>query len=238
VIRNAAAEPHVVALCEFLKEAGAHIEGQGSSTLTVCGGKPLHGCATTIIPDMIEAGTYLCAAMAAGGRVTVKNVVPQHLEAALDVLRAMGANLTVGKSYVTLRAPSRYLGVEVTTGPYPAFPTDLHPQLAALFALGHRATGTGRVVEAVWQERFRYAEELGKLGARVRIQGASATFSPSVLHAATLRSPDLRGGAALLIAALATEGRTEITNAATVGRGYEHLESKFRALGADIRVFG
>ncbi len=238
VIRNAAAEPHVVALCEFLKAAGAHIEGQGSSTLTVFGGEPLRGCRCTVIPDMIEAGTYLCAAMATGGRVTVKNVVPAHLGSTLDTFRDMGASLTVGKSYITLKAPKRYQGVDVVTGPYPAFPTDLHPQFAALFALGHRTTGTGRVFERVWQERFRYTEELCKLGAFVKIRGDCAAFSPSALHPAVLRSPDLRGGVALVIAALSVAGRTEITNAATVGRGYEHFESKFRNIGADIRVFG
>jgi len=238
VIRNAAAEPHVVALCEFLTLSGATVKGQGTDTLTVLGGTPLHGCKCTVIPDMIEAGTYLCAAMAAGGRVTVKNVVPEHLGAALDTLRDMGATLTVGKNRITLKAPRRYCGVDVTTGPYPAFPTDLHPQFAALFTLGHRATGKGRVFERVWQERFRYTEELSKLGACVKIKGECAAFSPSVLHPATLRSPDLRGGVSLVIAALSIAGRTEITNAATVGRGYEHFESKLRNIGADVRIFG
>ena len=238
VIRNAAAEPHVVALCDFLRAAGARIKGRGSDTLTVFGGAPLHGCRCTVIPDMIEAGTYLCAAMAAGGRVTVRNVVPSHLGAALDVFRDMGASLTVGKTYITIKAPARYRAVDVTTGPYPAFPTDLHPQFAALFTIGHRTTGTGRVFERVWQERFRYTEELSRLGAHVKIKGECATFSPCPLHPATLRSPDLRGGVALVIAALSVGGRTEITNAATVGRGYEHFESKLRGLGADVRVFG
>ncbi len=237
-IRNAAAEPHVVALCEFLTAAGAKIEGKGTATLTVRGGKPLHGCRFSVIPDMIEAGTYLSAAMAAGGRVTVRNVNPAHLTCVLDTLQKMGATLTVGKSYITLKAPAQYRALTIETGPYPAFPTDLHPQFAALFTIGGRATGQGRVYERIWRERFRYTEELGKMGAKCQIEGECAAFLPQALTPATVRSPDLRGGAALLIAAIAVRGRTEITNAATVGRGYEHLESKFRALGADIRVLG
>ena len=238
VIRNAAAEPHVVALCEFLTKAGAQIRGKGTDTLTVYGGKSLHGCQITVIPDMIEAGTYLCAAMAAGGRVTVKNVMPSHLGAVLDVLREMGATLTVGKTQIILRAPTRCHAVTVQTGPYPAFPTDLHPQFAALFALGGRTVGEGQVLERVWQDRFRYTEELVKMGASVKISGERATFFPKMLTPSVVRSPDLRGGVALLLAALSVKGRTEITNAATIGRGYEHLETKFRSLGADIRVLG
>lgn len=238
VIRNAAAEPHVVALCEFLTKAGAKIVGQGTDTLTVFGTNTLKGCRFSIIPDMIEAGTYLCAAMAAGGRVTVKNVQPAHLTAVLDTLREMGAGLSVGKTQITLRAPAKYQALDIKTGPYPQFPTDLHPQFAALFALGGRTVGTGRVFERVWQERFRYTEELQKMGAAVKITGDCAAFSPQKLLPATVRSPDLRGGVALVLAALGVSGRTEITNAATIGRGYEHLEAKLRSLGADVRVFG
>ncbi len=238
VIRNAAAEPHVVALCDFLTAAGAQIWGTGTDTLTVKGQKALHGCRCSVIPDMIEAGTYLAAAMAAGGRVTVRNVCPAHLACVLDTLQAMGATLTVGKSDITLRAPTVYRATDIETGPYPAFPTDLHPQLAALFAIGGRAVGQGSVCERIWRERFRYTDELCKMGAVCKIEGERVTFSPQTLLPTTVRSPDLRGGAALLIAALAVSGRTEITNAATVGRGYEHLESKLRTIGADVRVLG
>lgn len=237
-IRNAAVEPHVAALCDYLTAAGAEIAGQGTDVLTVFGKKPLHGCRFSIIPDMIEAGTYLAAAMATGGRVTVKNVVSTHLDAPLALLREMGAAVTVGKNHVTLKAPAHYRALTVQTGPYPAFPTDLHPQFAALFTIGTRATGTGRVAERVWRERFRYTEELAKMGAEVKIEGECAEFLPSQLFPAIVRSPDLRGGVALLIAALAVKGRTEITNAATVGRGYEHLETKLRGIGADVRVLG
>lgn len=238
VIRNAAAEPHVVALCEFLSAAGAEIGGVGTPTLTVVGKKPLHGCRFSVIPDMIEAGTYLAAAMATGGRITVQNVVPQHLGSVLTTLGKMGASLTVGESDITLKAPPHYRSLAIKTGPYPAFPTDLHPQFATLFAIGGRAVGEGSVTELVWQARFRYTEELAKMGAKCQLDGERVTFSPCDLSPALVRSPDLRGGAALLIAALAANGHTEITNAATIGRGYEHLENKLRSLGADIRVLG
>ena len=187
---------------------------------------------------MIEAGTYLAAAMATGGQITVQNVAPQHLSSVLDTLEKMGASLAVGERDITLTAPPRYRALTIKTGPYPAFPTDLHPQFATLFTIGGRATGKGSLVERVWQSRFRYTEELAKMGATCQIEGERVTFSPCNLSPATVRSPDLRGGAALLIAALATKGHTEITNAATIGRGYEHLENKLRSLGADIRVLG
>jgi len=238
VIRGAAAEPHVAALCDFLVAAGATVEGQGSDTLTVKGKKPLHGCRFTVIPDMIEAGTYLACAMATGGRVSVKNVAPDHLAAPLALFREMGATAAVGVDGITLHAPPRYRCVAVETGPYPAFPTDLHPQFAALFALGERAVGEGSVTERVWQSRFRYLEELAKMGARFTVDGINAAITPMPLHAATVRAPDLRGGAALLIAALATGGESEITNAAVLRRGYEHLEAKLSALGANVRVLG
>lgn len=238
VIRGAAAEPHVAALCDFLVAAGAHIEGQGSHTLTVIGKKPLHGCRFTVIPDMIEAGTYLACAMATGGCVRVKNVAPTHLETPLALFREMGASVAVGADEITLQAPQKYRALAFETGPYPAFPTDLHPQLAALFTIGARAVGTGRVTECVWQSRFRYLEELAKMGARYTLDDTTATITPSPLCAATVRAPDLRGGAALLIAALAAKGQSEITNAAVLRRGYEHLEAKLRALGANVRVLG
>ena len=238
VIRGAAAEPHVAALCDFLVAAGAKIEGQGSDTLTVVGGTPLHGCRFTVIPDMIEAGTYLAMAMATGGRVSALGVQPSHLEAPLAIFRRMGATVAVEAEAVTLHAPPCYRSVAITTGPYPAFPTDLHPQIAALFAIGDRAEGQGSVTECVWESRFRYLTELQKMGAASEVLGATATITPVPLHAATMRAPDLRGGAALLIAALSQKGQSEITNAALLRRGYEHLEAKLQSLGAAVRVLG
>ena len=197
VIRNAAAEPHVGALCAFLTAAGAQIEGVHTNTLRVYGGSPLHGCTFTVIPDMIEAGTYLAAAMACGGRVTVTNTAPSHLEATLAAFGKMGATVLVGENEVTLIAPDSYRGIALETGPYPALPTDLHPQLATLFAIGGRAVGEGSVDERVWQSRFRYTEELLKMGADLSVAESVLTVRPSALHAATVRAPDLRGGVVL-----------------------------------------
>ncbi|MBQ8340705.1 MAG: UDP-N-acetylglucosamine 1-carboxyvinyltransferase [Clostridia bacterium] len=238
VLSCVAIEPHVQALAAFLRAAGADISPFEEGTVRVRGGAPLHGCHVTVIPDMIEAGTYLCAAMATGGRVMLQDVVPEHLGALLWVLERMGVRLQIRRDSILLEAPERYRCTRIETGPYPAFPTDLHPQMAALFCIGGRAVGEGSVRERVWQSRFRYTEELRKMGAAVRIGGEEARFVPSPLHGAEVRSPDLRGGAALLLAALAVEERTEITNAATIGRGYEHLEAKLRALGARVRVYG
>ena len=237
VIRNAAAEPHVVALCDFLCAAGAKIEGIGTETVRVFGVSRLHGVAHRIIPDMIEAGTYLCAGMACGGPVTVSDVCPAHLAALLDAFRKMGGAVKVGKDWVSVACLEKYQNISVETAPYPGFPTDLHPQLTALFALGMRAVGEGRMRERIWRERFRYVEGLRKMGADITVNGECATVRPAPLRACTVRSPDLRGGAALLLAALATAGESEITNAATLARGYEHLEEKLTALGAQVRVY-
>lgn len=236
VLEGVAEEPHVQALAAFLRAAGAELRSCPGG-IVIRGGRHLHGCRVRIIPDMIEAGTYLCAAMATGGEVTVTDTVPEHLGALLWVLERMGGRLCIAKDSVTVKASARYRCMHVETGPYPAFPTDLHPQLAVLFCIGGRATGKGSVRERVWESRFRYVEELARMGATARIEGESATFLPTALTPAVVTSPDLRGGAALLLAALATEGRSEILNAATIGRGYEHLETKLRTLGARVRVY-
>lgn len=236
VIENAAAEPHVAALAAFLQSAGACISGVGSDTVRISGKKPLHGTKNRIISDMIEAGTYLCIGAACGGPVRVRNVCPTHLLSLTETLSRMGAKVDCGKDSVTVTARTPYRCAHVTTGPYPAFPTDLHPQMTALMSLGERAVGEGSVTETVFNSRFRYVEELARMGAKIGINGRRADVIPAPLRAARMRSPDLRGGAALLIAALATKGQSEILDAHTVARGYEHLESKLRALGARIRV--
>ena len=236
-IQNAAAEPHVAALAAFLCDAGAQITGVGSDIVRVKGVQKLHGTHNKIIPDMIEAGTYLCAGVACGGPVRVRAVCPSHLTPLLDAFLQMGVRVETGEDQITVKAPSRYQCIDIATGPFPAFPTDLHPQMAALFCLGNRAIGEGSVTELVFESRFRYIEELRRMGAGVCVQDRCAFIKPCILQAKKLRSPDLRGGAALLLAALATNGQSEITNAATIGRGYEHLEAKLRALGARITVF-
>ena len=235
VIRNAAAEPHVSALAEFLQAAGARIEGIGTDTVRVFGASRLHGVHCRVIPDMIEAGTYLCAGMACAGPVTVTDVCPGHLEALLSALRRMGGEVKEGTDWVSVACPDQYCNTFVQTAPYPGFPTDLHPQLVAMFALGGRGRGMGEITERIWQDRFRYVQGLQKMGADIIVMGERAIVRPAPLHAAGVRSPDLRGGAALLLAALAINGQSEITNAGMLARGYEHLEEKLAALGARVR---
>lgn len=236
VISNAAAEPHVAALADFLTAAGARIEGIGTATVRVFGVPRLHGVSHRIIPDMIEAGTYLCAGVACGGPVRVRDVVPAHLGALLEAFCRMGAEVRVEKESVTVCAKEIYRNTVLETGPYPAFPTDLHPQMTALFSIGGRASGEGIVRERIWASRFRYVEGLKQLGADIALRGDTATVRPAPLHGARVASPDLRGGAALLLAALGASGESEITNATTIARGYEHLEDKLTALGARIRT--
>ncbi len=235
-IRNAAAEPHVVALAEFLVAAGACITGVGTDTLRVTGVPRLHGVTHRIIPDMIEAGTYLCMGVACGGPVCVTDVEPAHLGALLDTFSQMGVNVSLGKDSITVACRGAYRGASLQTGPYPAFPTDLHPQMTALLSIGGRC-GSGSVVrERIFASRFGYIAPLREMGARITVTGDSAIVTPAPLHRARVRSPDLRGGAALLLAALATDGVSEIYNAATIGRGYEHLAEKLALLGADVAV--
>ena len=236
IIRNAAAEPHVAALADFLRAAGANIEGVGTDTVRIAGVPSLHGVTHRIIPDMIEAGTYLCAGVACGGPVCVRDVLPSHLGALLDAFLQMGASVAVEGESITVSSAQSYRNITVETGPYPAFPTDLHPQMTALFSLGNRAKGVGIVRERIWASRFRYVEGLRELGAEILVEGDTATVTPVHLHGGSVASPDLRSGAALLLAALATKGRTEITAAHTIARGYEHLGEKLRALGADVRI--
>lgn len=235
-IHNAAAEPHVAALADFLIAAGACISGVGTDTLRVVGVPRLHGVTHRIIPDMIEAGTYLCAGVACGGPVCVRDVEVAHLGALLDTFSHMGAQVSVGDRCVTVACEGTYRGAVLQTGPYPAFPTDLHPQMTALLSIGGRCVSKSVVRECVFASRFGYIAPLQEMGAHITVEGDRAGIEPAPLHRARVRSPDLRGGAALLIAALATDGVSEIYNAATIGRGYEHLAEKLALLGAEITV--
>jgi UDP-N-acetylglucosamine 1-carboxyvinyltransferase len=237
VIENAAAEPHVAALADFLRAAGARISGLGTDRIVVCGVDALHGVCHRIISDMIEAGTYLCFGAACGGRVSVSSVRPGELGALLAAFTDMGIDVFCGADSITVSAPNGYRCTDVVTAPYPGFPTDLHPQLVALMAVGGRAAGRGSVRETVFSSRFRYVRELCRIGADVRISDAAATVMGGEVRAARVVAPDLRGGAALLLAALTAKGKSEILGAAAIGRGYEHLEQKLRALGADVTVF-
>ena len=235
VICNAAAEPHVGALAAFLTAAGGKIRSDPVGVVRIDGGKRLYGCEFTVIPDMIEAGTYLAFGLACGGRVTVNGVAPGDLGAVLDTLRAMGGKVIETERAVTVISSGEYRNTNITAAPYPGFPTDLQPQFAALFSLGGHATGEAAVTDTVFPTRFRYVEELCRMGADIRVEGNTAHILPAALTAHEVTAPDLRGGAALLLAALATDGECVVRNASLIGRGYEHLEAKLSALGATVK---
>ncbi|MBO5051595.1 MAG: UDP-N-acetylglucosamine 1-carboxyvinyltransferase [Clostridia bacterium] len=231
VLKNAASEPHIADLVAFLNRCGADIRGAGTSTLHIRGVKHLRGCSYAVIPDMIEAGTYLLAAAATQGAVTVCGADPHHLVPLISKLREMGAEIDCEERRISLFAAKRLRGASVITGPYPGFPTDLQPQMAALFCA---AEGRGLVEERVWRQRFRYAIELQKMGAAITVRENTAYVRGTCLHGAEISVPDLRAGAALLIAACAAEGESTLSDTSYIERGYEDIIGKLRAIGADI----
>ncbi len=232
-IENPAREPHVVDVANFLSACGADIRGAGTSVIKIYGGKPLHGCEYAIIPDMIEAGTFMVAAAATGGGLYVNGVIPKHLEPITSKLREMGVKVEEFDQAVMVTAGEKLDPVNVKTLAYPGFPTDMHPQMAVLMCL---ADGPSQLNETIWNNRFRYVEELQRMGAQIRVSERTAyfegntVFSPSIVKAV-----DLRAGAAMVIAALATKGHTVIEDIALIERGYDDIVGKFRAVGAAIR---
>jgi len=232
VIENAAREPHIVDLANFLNTCGADIKGAGTGIIKINGVESLHGCVYDIIPDMIEAGTYMTAVAATGGEVNIKNVIPKHLEIISTKLIEMGVEIETHDDYLTVRSSGRLKPTNIQTLPYPGFPTDMHPQFGALLCI---AEGESTVYETIWKNRFKYALELEKMGASIMINEPFAAFKGvDKLHGATVSSVDLRGGAALVIAGLVAEGTTEIVNIATIERGYLDIVGKLKELGADI----
>ena len=233
VIENPAKEPHVVDLANFLNACGADIRGAGTSVIKIYGGRPLHGCEYAIIPDMIEAGTFMVAAAATGGGIYINNAIPKHLETITSKLREMGVRVDEYDQAVMVTAGEKLLAANVKTLAYPGFPTDMHPQMAVLLCL---ADGPSHLNETIWNGRFRYVDELQRMGAKIRVEDRTAyfegntVFSPSIVKAV-----DLRAGAAVILAALATEGRTMIEDIALIERGYDNIVSKLRSVGANIR---
>ncbi len=233
VIENAAREPHIVDMACFLNACGANITGAGTSMIRIKGVKKLHGCTYQLAPDMIEAGTYMVAVAATGGRVCVKNVVPKHMESITAKLREIGIPVEVTDDSITVSGADNYRGTEIRTNPYPGFPTDMHPQFSALLAL---SKGISTVSEGIFSTRFRYAGELNKMGADIEIIESSAHINGvESLHGAEVKAHDLRAGACLVIAGLAAHGITTITNIEYIERGYENLIEKLKKLGADIK---
>ena len=232
VIENAAREPHIVDLANFLNTCGADIYGAGTNTIRIRGVKKLHGCEYAIIPDMIEAGTFMAAVAATGGRVNVRNVIPKHVESITAKLIEMGACVEEHDDYISVTSTGRLNRANVKTLPYPGFPTDMQPQLAALMCT---AEGISTVSEGIWDHRFKYADELRKMGAQFMVEGKSATIvGTKRLNGAIVRSVDLRAGAALVIAGLAAEGQTTLEGLETLDRGYYDIVGKLRSVGADI----
>ncbi len=234
IIDNAAREPHIVDLANFLNTCGADISGAGTSMIKIRGVKKLHGCEYAIIPDMIEAGTYMAAAAAAGGRVNVRNVIPKHIESITAKLIEMGVSVEEHDDYVSVASNGRLNRANIKTLPYPGFPTDMQPQFTALLC---SAEGISTVTEGIWDSRFRYLEDLRKMGANVSADGRTATIvGVEKLSGAPVRSVDLRAGAALMIAALAANGQTTIEGVdTTLDRGYYDVVGKLQAVGADIK---
>ncbi len=234
VIDNAAREPHIVDLANFLNTCGADITGAGTSMIKIRGVKKLHGCEYAIIPDMIEAGTYMAAVASAGGRINIRNVIPKHVEAITAKLVEMGVSIEEHDDYLTVSSNGRLNRANIKTLPYPGFPTDMQPQVAALLCT---AEGISTVTEGIWDNRFRYLEDLRRMGAIVSAEGRSATIiGVEKLTGAPVRSVDLRAGAALIIAALAASGKTTIEGVeSTLERGYYNMVGKLQGVGADIK---
>ena len=233
VIENAAKEPHIVDLANFLNSMGADIRGAGTDVIKIYGCSYLRGTTYSIIPDQIEAGTYMVAAAATCGDVLVKNVIPKHLESISAKLEEMGVTIEEYDDAVRVTRTGKLNKCNIKTLPHPGFPTDMQPQIAALLST---ANGTSIINESVWDNRFRYVEELKRMGAQISVDGRLAVIEGvDHLNAAPVKATDLRAGAAMLIAALAARGTTQIEDIQHIERGYEDVVEKLRALGADIR---
>ena len=232
IIENAAKEPHIVDLANFLNSMGADIMGAGTDVIKIRGVSALTGGFYSIIPDQIEAGTYMAAVAAAGGSVLVKSVIPKHMDCITAKLAEMGCEISEEDDNIRITRNGPTHKIQVKTMYYPGFPTDMQPQLAAALCL---AEGTSVVTEGVWENRFRYSDELRRMGAHIQVDGKVAVIEGvEKLTGAPVRASDLRAGAALVIAGLAAEGTTEIEEIGYIERGYEDIVEKLRKLGADI----
>lgn len=233
IIENAAKEPHVVDTANFLNMMGANIKGAGTDIIRIKGVEKLHSAEYTIIPDQIEAGTYMIAAAIAGGDVTVKNIIPKHMDSLTAKLAEMGVRIEKHDDSIRVMADGRLQCSNIKTMSYPGFPTDLQPQMTALLSV---CEGVSVVTENVWDNRYQYVEELRQLGAKIMVESRVAMIEGvKTLKGAKVAATDLRAGAAMVIAGLFAEGTTEIDNIKYIDRGYEDIEEKLSALGADIK---
>ena len=232
IIENAAREPHIVDLANFLNSMGADVRGAGTDVIKIRGVDELHGCTYSIIPDQIEAGTYMVAAAATAGDVLIKNVIPKHLESISAKLIEAGCKITEYDEAVRVESDGHFRHFNVKTMPHPGFPTDMQPQMATLLTV---ADGTSIVSEGVWDNRFKYIDQFIRMGAKVQVDGTIAVFEGvKELTGAPVKADDLRAGAAMIIAGLMATGTTEIENLIFIDRGYENFVEKFRELGADM----
>ena len=234
IIENAAKEPHIVDLANFLLSMGADIRGAGTDTIKIRGVNHLHGTTYSIIPDQIEAGTYMAAVVAASGDVIIKNVIPKHLESITAKLIEMGATIDDLDDALRVRSNGKIRKCNIKTMPHPGFPTDMQPQIATVLSI---ADGKSIITESIWDSRFRYAEQLKKLGAYIEAEGKVATvYGVEGLHGNTVKATDLRAGAAMVIAGLIAKGQTVIEDIHHIQRGYEKIVEKLSSVGADIQI--
>ena len=232
IIENVAKEPHVVGVANFLNSMGANIKGAGTDIIRIKGVRKLHGTEYSIIPDQIEAGTFMCAAAATRGDITVRNVIPKHLEAISAKLLEIGCEVVEFDDAVRVVGKPKQRHTNINTLPYPGFPTDMQPQMTVTLAL---AEGTSIVAEGIFENRFKYVDELARMGGSIKVEGNVAIIGGvDGFTGAQVNAPDLRAGAALVIAGLAAEGFTIVDEIGYIQRGYEHFEEKLKGLGAQI----
>lgn len=233
VLENVAREPHIVDLANFLNMMGADVHGAGTDVIKVHGVKQMHGCNYSIIPDQIEAGSYMVAAAITKGDIMLHNVIPKHMEPVTAKLRAAGCEIEEFDDALRITRSGQLKPLKLKTMPHPGFPTDMQPLMTALLTL---AKGTSIVTEGIWENRFRYVDELVHMGANIQVDGQVAVIEGvRELHPAPLRATDLRAGAAMVMAALAANGVSEVDETIHIERGYENIVEKLQALGADIR---
>lgn len=233
IIENAAREPHIVDLANFLNSMGADIMGAGTNVIKIRGVEKLHGTTYSIIPDQIEAGTYMVAAAATGGDVLIRNVIPKHMESISAKLEEMGVTIEEFDEDIRVVSNGRPRHCNVKTLPHPGFPTDMQPQITTMLSV---AAGTSIITEGVWDNRFRYVDQLALMGADIKVDGKVAVVNGvDKLKASALRAYDLRAGAAMVIGGLMAEGESQIENIEYIDRGYEKIVEKLSALGADIK---
>jgi len=233
IIENAATEPEIVDLATYLTAMGADVKGAGTDTIKINGVQSLKGTRHAVIPDRIEAGTFMVAAAITGGNVTIENVVPDHLKPVSAKLREAGVEISEELSSIHVSAPERLKAVDIKTHPYPGFPTDMQAQMTSLLS---KAEGTSMIIETIFENRFMHVSELKRMGANIKIEGRSAIIEGNGhLTGAQVKATDLRAGAALILAGLAAEGETEITDIEHIDRGYAQIDKKLGSLGADIK---